>query len=251
MDKLDALQFAAEEADYRAVRFKDVEVIPFDTYRGSAMPLCPPGSITLFFTRSTEDIVERIRSAASNGSNVAHDELSQEVQANFDGRDPINYSRAWRLLKRSPVFADVRCGSKTLATNLFLPEDMSIGRISFPYNGGTLPADTFTLVEHVDDNFDDGGFTAIALSDPGELTAAERAALLEVPADQAELNISTSADCCPDLTGMVILVLMTLVLAEATAPIKNISADKLERLSAGATARELMEIRREALGHHH
>jgi hypothetical protein len=256
MEKFDALQFAAEEADNRRMRLTDV---PITDYRppdeGARLSLCPAGSITLFFARRGEaDLVDRIRGAAKSGDDASR--LAEEIASLYRGRQRVSYNRAWRLLRRQPFFADVRCGAKTIATNLFLPEDLPLGVISFPHNGGRLPADSLTLVEHLRDDIDEFGagaqsYDAVALRYPGPLTDAERAALEQVPEDQVELNISAYADCCPDLTGMVILVAMTLVLAQQEEPVASLSAERLSRLSPDATARELMELRREALGHTH
>lgn len=247
MDKFDALQFAAEEADHRPLRHREIDILPFATGDQAGPLLCPQGSITLFFVREGDVFVEEVRRAADAGDPAT--ELVDRVREQYASRSRLNISRAWRLLSRQPVYADVRCGPKTLATNLFLPPDLGVGVLSFPYNGGQLPAETLTLVEHPVAE-DAPGLSAVALSNPGPLTEIERAALAQVAVDQSELNIAPPGDCCPDLTGMVILVLMTLALDQMN-PVESLSPETVGRLSAGATARELMEIRREALGHSH
>jgi hypothetical protein len=95
-----------------------------------------------------------------------------------------------------PVWADVRYGGKTLANALWVPPDLDAAVVVFPYSGGRLAADGFSLIEHVVAGAD-AGLDAILLVHAPELTAAERSILRRVSEEESEQVVGEAlhGDC--------------------------------------------------------
>jgi hypothetical protein len=79
----------------------------------------------------------------------------------------------------------------------------------------------------------------------------------QVPADQFEMNVAPRGACCDNLTDFAqIIVAVTFALACARPldpgeEVMHIDEARLAQLGPAASARELLEIRRELLGHIH
>jgi hypothetical protein len=254
VDQSTALQLAADEQEERAIRYRPIEILDYEPSAPHTNVLCPEGSVTVFLSWEGAPILEKIRHAASGerGSDV---ELAQQIIKRFEGRHRISYYRAWRLLRKAPAFASVRYGGRTLGTNLFPPPGPDLVALECPYNGGRLSPSELTLAEHRRDDAEIG-LEAVALRHVPLLTEAEASALQRVPEDQLELNLAVRADCCDNLTDYIqVIVAVTYAMACMRATpgdiVEHISESELERLGPSQSARRLLEIRRDLLGHQH
>jgi hypothetical protein len=87
---------------------------------------------------------------------------------------------------------------------------------------------------------------------------AERAAVEQVPQDQLEANMAVNAGCCDNYTfaawavgAVTFAVNCGLPVDLAREQARHLSDDQIRRLGSAASARALLDIRREALGHEH
>lgn len=257
MDQSTALQLAADEQDERELRHSDIEIIdyvPSDRKRGV---LAPPGSVTVFLSTPDNPILKRIREAATTGQGDV--ELSEEIRRLYSGRKPMSYYGAFRLLQNSDVFATVRYGGKTLGANLFPPPGPDLLVLENPYNGGKLATDVLTLVEHRKPSAIEQGrsaeLAAVALRHYPELSDLERDVLDQVPESQLEMNLAIRANCCDNWTDFAqVIIAVTFAMMCLEAPIYDqvsLSAKELEVLGPAASARALINVRKELLGHSH
>ncbi|MFE3029863.1 hypothetical protein, partial [Nocardia tengchongensis] len=90
------------------------------------------------------------------------------------------------------------------------------------------------------------------------LSPAERAALAQVPEDQLEGNMTVNGSCCHNGTFIMwaamaatVAVICALAVRADEEEQQHLTDEQIRRLGPAATARELLDIRREALGHVH
>ncbi|WP_181787129.1 hypothetical protein [Streptomyces phytophilus] len=255
MDRSTALQLAADELEERELRKSPIEIIdyvPSDPARGL---LTPPGSIMVFLDRAGAPVLDRIRQVVLDGSGEDV-RLAQEIRDLFAAREKVSYYRAYRLLREAESFATIRYGGRTLVTHAFPAPEAGLAAIENPYNGGRLAPDELTLVEHLIPGAR-GGLAAVAVRHMPPLTEAERAAVEQVPDDQLEMNLTLRAGCCDSWTGFVeqlaqithaTMYCMMEAAARQDAPLPP---GEIERLGPAASARRLLNRRRELLGHDH
>jgi hypothetical protein len=258
MDQDTLLALAADEVAARSLRYRDIEVLDYVPTQPDRALLCPPGCVRVFVTIEGDPLLQRVRDVASLRSGEDVDFVEGDFRPRFDGRTPLSNYELWRLLQRTPVFATVRYGARTLATNVFPPDDLGVVVLDNPYNGGALSPSQLTLVEHRRDDTD-VALEAVALKHAPPLTPAERAALDQVPEDQLEGNLTINAGCCTSATGIMYTAMAVTVAVLCTAAVmapeveerRHLTDDQVRRIGPAATARELLDIRREALGHSH
>lgn len=254
MDAATALQLAADEQEERALRYRPVEILDYEPSDPSRGVLCPPGSVTVFLAPEGSKTLERVREAVRTGSGDV--ELARELRERFAGRERMSHYRGYRLLRRAPSFASLRYGGRTLGTNLFPPPGPDLLILENPYNGGRLRPEELTLVEHRRDDAE-SGLEAIALRHMPPLTEAERAVLERVPEDQLEMNLAVRAGCCDSITEIAQVVIAVTYAVMCMAPVdpgeevEHLAEHRIEQLGPAVSARELLELRREALGHDH
>jgi len=255
MDKETLLQLGADEAAERAVRHRAIEILDYEPSRPGGPLLCREGTVTVFVARKGAEVLDRIR-AAANAEAEADVQLANYFIDSFRGRKQLTRYRAWTLLHNSPVFATVRYGGTTLATNIFTPPDAEVVIFENPYNGAQLNPGELTLVEHPRDETTEA-LEAIALRHPPSLTEAEAAAIEQVPEDQLELSMAPNMECCESITEYAqraVFVTFT-VTCMCLAPERNVVAHladaEVAALGPARSARRLMAFRREALGHDH
>lgn len=257
MDQQTMLQLAADELTLRSLRYREIEILDYVPSQPDRALLCPAGAVRVFVAAQGDPILQRVRNIATHSKSEDVDLVENEIVPRFAGRTELSAYQIWRLLQRSPVFASIRYGGRTLATNIFPPQDLGVVILDNPYNGGELSPAHLTLVEHRLENTD-AALEAVALKHAPPLTPAERAALAQVPADQLEANLTLNARCCQSATFiMVTAVAFTAAVLCASAVMaaeeeqQHLSDEQIQRLGPAATARELLDIRREVLGHVH
>ena len=257
MDQQTFLQLAADEQAERSLAYRDIDVLDYVPTRSDAIPLCPVGCVRVFVAAQGDPLLDRVRCAASATGDEDVDVVENELRPRLEGRERLSAYQVWRQLKRSTVFASVRYGGRTLATNVFVPEDLGFVVLDNPYNGGELYPQHFTLVEHRRDDAE-LALDAVALRHAPPLTAAERAAVELVPAEQLEANVTLNASCCDNWTfavwtagAVTFAINCGIPLDVAREQARHLSDEQIGRLGPAASARALLDFRREALGHHH
>ncbi|MGW4350725.1 hypothetical protein ACWELJ_01405 [Nocardia sp. NPDC004582] len=258
MDQDTMLQLAADELATRALRYREIEILDYIPSQPDRVLLCPEGSVRVFVTAEGDPLLRQVRDAAAHSEGADVHLVENVIRPRFEGRTSLSPYQVWRLLQRSPVFASIRYGGRTLATNVFPPDDLGMVILDNPYNGGQLNPTTLTLVEHRRDDAE-VGLAAVALKYAPPLTPAERAALAQVPEDQLEGNMTIAGSCCHNGTFVVwaATAIAVTVIVVATAAVRSeeeqqhLSDEHIQRVGPSATARELLDIRREALGHLH
>jgi hypothetical protein len=254
MDKSTLLQLAADELEERQLRTSRIEIIDYVPSDRGLRVLTPPGSVMVFLDHAGEPMLDRIRETVLSGSGEdIH--LAQEIQELFRTRTRVSEYRAYRLLCQAESFATIRYGARTLATHIFPPPGPGLVAIENPYNGGRLAPDELTLVEHLIPGTD-AGLAAVAVRHMPSLTEAERAAVEQVPEDQLEMNLTLRADCCDNWTHVaeVICQITYANYLAMEAPVQegvSLSPEEIDRLGPAASARKLLNLRRELLGHNH
>lgn len=255
MDRSTALQLAADELEERELRTSSIEIIDYVPSDPAQRILTPPGSIVVFVDRAGAPILDRIREVVLEGTGEDV-QLAQEIYDLFRTREKVSYYRAYRLLREAESFATIRYGARTLATHVFPSSEAGLAAIENPYNGGRLAPEELTLVEHLVPGAR-GGLAAVAVRHMPALTEAERAAVDQVPDDQLEMNLTIRADCCDSWTGFVEQLAQIThataycLVAGASEQDVPLSAEEIERLGPTASARKLLNRRRDLLGHHH
>jgi hypothetical protein len=256
MDKETLLQLGADEAAERAIRHSSIQVLNYTPSRDGGPLLCRAGSVTVFVARKNAQILDRVRKAADRRGSKGEDDvaLANYFIKSFQGRQQLTRYRAWTTLHNSEVFADLRYGAKTLATHIVLPSDVEVAILENPYNGGRIDPPMLTLVEHTKDDTD-SALEAVALRHVPALTEAEKAALERVPADQLELSIDLRSNCCDSITEyverVVFITFTVTCMCAAVLPDLHIRETELRSLGSARSARKLMALRRELLGHDH
>ncbi len=251
MDMRDLLILAAHEKESRPVRHSNVPFTDYKPSRDSAVALAPAGSVMVYVGRKGSETLHRIREAAKgkDGSDVR---LAEELFKVYEKQPLLSPYRALRLVQSQPVVASIRYGGRTLATNVTLRPEFDVVFVASPYNGGSLRPSELTLVEHYKEASQES-LEAVALRRAPDLTAAEAAALKNVPLEQSELNLAPNGSCCDSITDIVQIIIAA-TFAMACDPLRrdfHIAEGDLKRISPTAAAIELMDIRREALNHVH
>ncbi|MFE3077580.1 hypothetical protein [Nocardia tengchongensis] len=257
MDQETLLQLAADELARRSLRYREIEILDYVPTQPDRALLCQEGSVRVFVAAQGDPLLQRVRDAASRRNGEDVDLIEQVIRPRFEGRTRLSPYQAWRLLERAPVFASIRYGGRTLATNVFPPDDLGMVILDNPYNGGELNPTSLTLVEHRRDGTD-AGLEAVALKFAPPLSPAERAALAQVPEDQLEGNMTVNGSCCHNGTFIMwaamaatVAVICALAVRADEEEQQHLTDEQIRRLGPAATARELLDIRREALGHVH
>ncbi|MFE5285677.1 hypothetical protein ACFRAQ_12000 [Nocardia sp. NPDC056611] len=257
MDQETLLQLAADELAKRSLRYREIEILDYVPTQPDRALLCQEGCVRVIVAPEGDPLLQRVREAVTlrNGDDI--DLMENAIKPRFEGRTQLSPYQAWRLLERAPVFATIRYGGRTLATNVFPPDGLGLVVLDNPYNGGALSPTHLTLVEHRRDGTD-AGLQAIALRFEPPLTPAERAALAQVPEDQLEGNLTINASCCDNATfimwaamAVTVAVICTAAVMAEEADQQHLTDERIRNLGPAATARELLDIRREALGHVH
>lgn len=244
-------RIAADESDRRLIRLTPIDLLDYAPAAGpdDRRPrLAPIGSVSVYIGHEGSKTLQAVRAAVEDGGDSDLD-VAARIYETYVKRGTISAYRAWRALRSQPVWAEVRYGGRTLAKNVAVPPGLDFIPLPSLYNGGPLTPAKFTLVERFVDGTDTQ-LEAVALKRPPVLTEAEQHAVAEVPEAVNELNIAPRAGCGDSDTDYAMFVVATMLIMagpnpEALADVPHISDADLSRLSAGATALELMEIRRE------
>jgi|GEM_PF-5741771 hypothetical protein len=199
---------AAREAENRPVRARSVRVVDYrPTPDLDGYYLGVPGALTVFLARRGSWILDAVAAAAVS-QDGEDSRLYAQLARYFDGRQTMPLEDAVALVVQQPTYASVRYQGKTLATSLFLPEDIPVIALNLPYNGGDIDLGAFTLIEHYRED-SEIEFDAVVLRHMPELNEAERDAMKLVPPDQDELHVG-GIGMCFALCGVAVAALVCL-----------------------------------------
>lgn len=241
----DLNRFAAADEESRRRRLTPVEILDYRPTDDQEVRLAAPGSITLFVGRRGDERLRRLREIADGGQDDGS--LAAGLREQHAARRPLSPDRIKEILENAGVYATLRCGARTLAAHIVLPGPDDLAVIPCAYNGGRLPAEDLTLVEHLRDDSEDA-LEVVALKADPVLTAAEAAALELVGDDQLELNIAPNADCAESMTAYAILILIALAISVPDpSPIEHLDETALNAFGPERSARELMSLRQRAI----
>jgi hypothetical protein len=236
----------------RRIRISHPSVVTYES--DQPMDLVPPGCITAVFARRGSSVLSSIATAVRAGDAGQLNQHARRFLEQYRSRRVGPLQRAVEQVSREPVYADVRYGSQSLASNL-CTLDFEAGLITFPYNGGKLKDEEFSLVEyHLPDVRD--SVDVLLIKRPPKLSALEELALSRVPEDHLDMNIGNAAACFALTAVLVAAVGAALVVTTAVAGC-NDQFDQLDRVSLpddtvtalgpAGTARELLQLRRQLL----
>ncbi len=149
-----------------------------------------PGTITVFVGRSAGSI-DRVRQAVQEGGKSVL-AIVNEIHAGGPAAPPT-LEQAFNTIAAAPVFATLFYGGTALVENLHIPEGRDLIGFTLPYNGGRLASQGFELRQF----YKKGAplYEVIALQTMPDLTAAEKAALEQVPEPELWRNIGVLRDC--------------------------------------------------------
>jgi len=239
----DLNRFAAADEERRRRRLTSVEIVDYRPTDDQEVHLAAPGSITLFVGKRGDERLCRLREIANGGQDDGT--LADGLREQHASRRQLNPAQIKGILENAGVYATLRCGARTLAAHIVLPGPDDLAVIPCAYNGGRLPAEDVTLVEHLREDSVDA-LEVVALKADPMLTAAEAAALELVGDDQIELNIAPNAGCSESLTAYTILMLIALAITVPD-PIEHLDVATLEAFGPERSARQLMSLRQQAI----
>ncbi len=247
MPDVGALHIADDEAYAREARTRVVEMLTLDApKRADHIPATMPGTLTLFLARPGSRLLDDVRGVARADRDSTR-RLSDKLRRQFAGRKQVSLPEAVQQLLSQRVFAELRFGDRTVARNLFVPDDESVCVVTLPYTGAELARDAFRLIEYSVKGADQTLDAVILKHDP-PISSAERAALAAAAASLPNGG-PVSGPCDADLVEAAFMVLLFAILAKPgdfTAD-QHVAEERIREIGPNATARELMQIRREAV----
>ncbi|GIH16662.1 hypothetical protein [Rugosimonospora africana] len=243
MPDIGALHVADDEIYEREARVKGVEMLTVRVPQKDPVPSTNPGTLTLFLARAGSGTIEAARAAAA-ADRASAEKLSDLLRAQFETRKMVPLTAAVDQLVAQPVFAELRMSNRTLARNLFVPADASMCVATLPYTGADLDPAAFQLVEYARPGAAEGYDAVILKYDP-PITDLERAAL--AAAGSIPNGGPVTAPCDADLVEVALMVLLYALLLK---PVdfnadQHLTDEEIRKIGPQATARELMQIRRE------
>ncbi len=244
------------EAEVRPVRHTQLEVID-----GSAAKIGSPGSLSVFIARKGSGVLDEVRAAAAGDTYAAERLVERYTAGGPLNPPPIPDEALAAAMASADVFADFSYGGDVLNRGIFLPPGVDMVAAMFAYNGGRLASNGCLIVEHYREGSDielDG--VVVQLAPP--LTAAERAALMKLPADTREVTVDAGFDCVSTTywvvaaavaigfaagTAATVAVLLIAAAAMAEDASEHLSDKDIADLDPSASAQKLLEIRRRVL----
>lgn len=233
----------------------------------------PEGTVTAFVAARDEPVLNDLVQATSERDGEQFSSALRRLAKSDDHvANKIVHSIARARTDRStldpgdlPTLAEIRYEAKSLARHIFVNADMPIRLQLFPYTGGQLIPSSFSLVEHYRSDRD-VQLQCVLLIRPPQLTETERQALRLVPAGSSTINIGADGLAVMPaavtawiaeaagaaVVGWVVSKVLDWAfgfqaeLADRTFQRDSLD-ERLRSLPPEATARELLEARRQLL----
>jgi hypothetical protein len=184
----------AEELTRRPVRAGRTTVIELGE-NAEGFNDVAPGTVTAFVAREGEPTLGRLTAAAKAGNAKDFAAAAAEVRQLEDtffrrvSRASIHGDSGEAAI---PSFAEIGYAGKTLIDHIYADDTLRVNVHVFPYNGGQLDRNRFTLVEHYQADCDTP-LTALLVVHKPRLSAIENEALALVPPVGSANNIGVSA----------------------------------------------------------
>ena len=249
---------AIEEAESRPIRVRPLEVIDNTPKSADQLSILgAPGTMTVFVAKKGARALDDVRAAVTKGGDQNIEKVRTHVRGRAPRRKPVSDRQAAELMVCAPVFADIRYGGDVLNRGVFLPDGFDLVVVVLPYNGGRLARGGFSLAEHFQEG-SDAALEGLVVQVSPPLTAAEKAALRQVPPDQRVANVGVAISCrttwwavgfvAACLAGVAVLAAVEIFgLAPRPGNVVHLTEQELKKLGPAASARKLLAMRRELL----
>jgi hypothetical protein len=234
----------------RPIRVTKIEVLDSTSTPGSKVrPIGPSGSIAVFVARKDTRALSDVRAAVAKGGESL-EKVVEELRGKHPQKEINSVEEFVQRMISEPVFADIRYGGDVLNRGVFLPQGVELVVQFFPYNGGRLASEGFSLAEYYKEG-SDAALEALAVRVPPHLTVAEKAALRLVPKDQLVHNVGVTP-LCGHRTWWALAVGVAIAVAGliiVVSPVEEAHIDEadLKDLGPTASARKLLALRRDLL----
>ncbi len=231
------------EYENRKSHQKRVELIDFKRNKELDFKLFEPGTITALVFRKNKETKERIKELLKENK---IDHLIEFLFKSYEKREIRPLKDGVKALVKSDVFGELSYNSKILASNIFIPDDMEVAIVPFPYNGGNINEKEFQLAEFYKDKKTE--LDAIIIKSTPKLSKHEKEALKLIPSDMTDINIGKAALCYAiTAVGVVWTVLAATSFCPGMQNDFNVSLSEkmIDKLGPIASAKELLRLRRE------
>jgi hypothetical protein len=253
-----SLQQLMLETESRPTALTRIPVVTMKPTKKAAAFLAFPGTLTAYVARKGSPILTEIREAVDGGEEKIAATL-RRLHSLTGRRQAMDLSDAAHFVAKEPTIGEIRYGGRTMMMSLCLPDSVEVVVTAMPFNGGKIAADTLILAEYYKED-SPIRLEAIAVAHPPELTPAEKAALEQLPADEATHSIGPPTRCyalCAVAVAALVTVAATLCCSkratdaswEAAERSARADSDQTMTLGPSATARRLLATRRRALRH--
>ena len=162
-----------------------------------------PGTVTAFVARVGEPLLatltETIQANGSEEFNLVSDQIKKmaaELSLKIAGAGIYDESQPRAI----PSIAEISYANKTLVSHVHVDDILRVHVHAFPYNGGYLNRNQFSMVEYYRAGCDKPLICVLVIRQP-KLSEIEREALRLVPSDSSANNIAPdpAAPCTPAL----------------------------------------------------
>lgn len=197
-----------QETARRPVRTSRCAVyeLPHDSETGSFRALAP-GTVTAFIGRDGDPVLQGLAEALKDGNAHAVDARTDEVKQTentFIRRISSQMIQPARRPAAIPSLGAISYLGKSLITHVPVNADMPINVQVFPYNGGALDKEGFTLLDYYADR--EPPLRCVAAIRAPVLSTIEKEALRLVPQERSINNIATGpVALCPMLVNIIVL----------------------------------------------
>ncbi|HEY0758934.1 MAG TPA: hypothetical protein VGD59_06735 [Acidisarcina sp.] len=241
------------EAENRKMRVSKIEVVTVP--RDGKTPIFGiPGAMVALVAPTGSKVLAGLRSGLKDGGSGIESFRSHVIE-NYKQGKSLDSAATAKAMIAAPVLADIRYGTRTLNSGIFLPEHLDCAIAIFPYNGGRLAAEGFELVEYFKDGAS-ANLEALIVASAPELNEAEAAALKLVPENDLVRNVGVPLDCettywavavvggaFATAIGLFVAVAISVFRMQAT----HLTEEQIQKAGPAASARALLRLRREAL----
>lgn len=261
MENLKQIQLAAFETESRSYEHSTLEVLNYTPKKGSRVLLTAQGTATLFLSKKGDKFIKEINQFVKS-KNGDEQTIADKFKKQFEGLKELSLEEARIYHSKSAVISSLKYGNKTLVDSIFIPDNIKVLGVSFPYNGGQLENKNFQLFQYLKDATKQRIEGFIVIHEP-KLTKAEADILKQLPANQFELNIGTNpvgfataliaiaaavslatGICCPQINENFVIPNYAYDPYDVHLP-DNV----IQQISVTAAASEILKIRRDFLIH--
>jgi len=241
------------ETENREMRVSKIEVVTAPR-KGNTPVFGIPGAMVAVVAPAGSKVLAGLRAGLKDGG-PGIESFRNHVIENYKQGKPLDATAAAKAMIAAPVFADIRYGSRTLNSGIFLPDHLDCAISIFPYNGGRLAPQGFELVEYVKDGAG-SSLEALIVEAAPELNEAEAAALKLVPENDLVRNVGVPLDCettywAVAVVGLAFAAAVGLIVAVAISVFHmratHLTEEQIKTAGPAASARALLRLRREAL----